>query len=67
MDPASRTDSSLPHPSSHSSNFDSANFFGPIIALITLALPLAAIAHFSTPPEVDSFPTPPYSLIQTPK
>ncbi|MEB3279922.1 MAG: hypothetical protein VKK42_13495 [Lyngbya sp.] len=54
------SDSQPPSASSHSSDWF-ANLVGTIIALITLTLPLLAIAHYS-PSQGSTWQSPPYPM-----
>ncbi|MFY7805780.1 MAG: hypothetical protein ACOVQ7_20420 [Limnoraphis robusta] len=56
------SDSQPPSASSHSTDWF-ANFVGTVIALLTLTLPLLAIAHYS-PSQGQTWPTPPDPPIQ---
>ena len=54
------SDSQPPSTPGHSTDWF-ANFVGTVIALMTLTLPLLAIAHYS-PSQGTTWPTPPYPI-----
>ncbi|MDY7020864.1 MAG: hypothetical protein SWJ54_05800 [Cyanobacteriota bacterium] len=54
------SDSQPPSPSSHSGDWF-ANFVGTVIALVTLAIPLLTIAHYS-PSQVATWQSSPYPI-----
>lgn len=54
------SDSQPPSPSSHADDWF-ANFVGTVIALVTLAIPLLTIAHYS-PSQMATWQPPPYPI-----